>query len=544
MTKPNLGRLALALALFVIVLGGLPFLKGGFYLGKHEGDTLQLAELVLRMADGQIPHYDFMTPIGILAIAPMALFVHLGQGLGHAIFSAQLLVAVLLFPAVLRVGMSRLSGFWPYAYGAVVLLFCVALVHGEAQRAVSISMHYNRWAWAIVYVIVPLAVLAPERHPRPTLDGMLIGLGLAALVLMKVTYFVSLAPGIAIALLARKNWRMMGAALVAGLVVAAVVTLILGPHFWLAYVHDLATVAGSETRPEPGEPFGVTIASPPFMGGSLALIATVIFLRQAGRAVEGMVLLFLMPGFFYIVYQNWGNDPQWLMLLGMLALVLRPEPGTVNGWNIDLRDALRITGILAIAFGAPSTINLLYSPFRHAASDTKDMVRLLPMIDGQDDIFTFEPRLYKADLRVADDGPGQAFEAYRKRGQRKDGTMLNGEKLPECEQENGMSAWFETVDADLTKAGYGGKAILGTDLFSLYWAFGDFKTVKGAAPWYYGGLSGVENADYLLVPLCPGQGIIRDQMLKNLNDGGWTLTEVQRTDLYILVKPSAPKVAD
>lgn len=544
MNTPKLGRLTAGLALVLIVLGGMPFLKGGFYLGKHEGDTLQLAELVLRMVDGQIPHYDFMTPIGILAIAPMALFVYLGQGLGYAIFSAQLLVGVLLLPAVIRVGFSRLSGFWPYAYGAVVLLFCVALVHGEAQRAVSISMHYNRWAWAIAYIIIPLAILSPVRSPRPTLDGALIGIGLAFLVLLKVTYFVSLAPGIAIAILARRNWRMMAAAILGGLAVAAVVTLILGPQFWLAYMRDLATVAGSETRPEPGEPFGVTIASPPFMGASLALIATVIFLRQAGRAVEGMVLLFLMPGFFYIVYQNWGNDPQWLMLVGMLALILRPEPGSVNGWGIDLRDALRITGILALAFGAPSTINLLYSPFRHAATDTKDMVRLLPRLKGQDDIFTFEPRLYKADLRLADDGAGQDFAAYRKRGQRKDGTKLNGEALPECELETGMSAWFETVSDDLTQAGFGGKAILGTDLFSLYWAFGDFKPVKGAAPWYYGGLSGVENADYLVVPMCPGQGTIRDEMLKNLQDGGWTLTEVRRTPLYILVAPIKPSAAD
>jgi hypothetical protein len=34
----------------IAVLGGLPLLKGAFYLGKHEGDTMHLAELVLRMA--------------------------------------------------------------------------------------------------------------------------------------------------------------------------------------------------------------------------------------------------------------------------------------------------------------------------------------------------------------------------------------------------------------------------------------------------------------------------------------------------------------
>ena len=45
------------------------------------------------------------------------------------------------------------------------------------------------------------------------------------------------------------------------------------------------------------------------MGCSLAIIAAVIFLRQAGRQVEGLALLVLMPGCFYVAYQNFGNDP-------------------------------------------------------------------------------------------------------------------------------------------------------------------------------------------------------------------------------------------
>ncbi len=525
--------LFLALAAVIVVLGGLPFLKGAFYLGKHEGDTLHLTELVMRMANGQWPHLDFMTPIGVMAIAPMALFVSLGEKMGHAIFWSQILVAVTLLWPTWRVATSRLTGWWQLFYGVVVMVFCLALVHGEAERAVSISMHYNRWAWAVAYIVIPLAVLTPLRAPRPVLDGVLIGLGLALLVLTKVTYFVSFAPAILIVLLARREWSTILAAAVAGLAVAGIVTGLAGVEFWFAYLHDLQTVSSSDIRPQPGEPLAVVIAAPAYMGASLALVAGVIFLRQSGRMTEGMALLFLMPGFFFVTFQNFGNDPQWLLLLAIFAFALRPAPGTVNGYGWDMREGLRLVGILALAFGLPSAVNLLYSPFRHLATETKDRVALLPGLG--DDMLTIESRMYRVDLMTAGDLPGSAFEAYRKKGDRKYLATLNGEKLPECTLASGMNSWFETVAKDLQGAGYGGSRILGTDLFSLYWAFGDFKPVKGAAPWYYGGLSGVENADYVVIPICPMAEQIRSDMVKALSDGSWDVKEVRRTDLYVLV---------
>ena len=118
--------------------------------------------------------------------------------------------------------------------------------------------------------------------------------------------------------------------------------------------------------------------------------------------------------------------------------------------------------------------------------------------------------------------------------------MLNGDTLPECQIEGGISGWFELVDDDLTAAGFAGSSILGTDLYSAYWMFGDFKPVKGAAPWYYGGLSGAENADYVVVPLCPMAFSLRSEMLKAFDEAGWTLREVRRTPLYILMEPIAP----
>lgn len=536
-TGPGSRVLLAALIVLIAVLGGVPFLKGAFYIGKHEGDTLHLAEMVMRMAGGQWPHLDFMTPIGVMALAPILLFVKLGQGIGHAIFWAQVLVALALLLPAMRVATSRFSGWWQLFYAGYVMVFCLALVAGESERAVSISMYYNRWAWALAYIVLPLAVLAPVRAPRPVLDGVLIGLGMALLVLTKVTYFVGFAPAVLVALVARRQWAGLAAALVAGLAVAALVTGLAGTGFWLAYLRDLQTVASSDIRAAPGESFPVVIAAPAYMGASLALVFAVIFLRQSGRMTEGLALLVLMPGFFYVTYQNFGNDPQWLLLLAFFAFALRPAPGTVNARGWDMREALRIVGILALAFGMPSAVNLLYSPFRHLATEEKDRVALLP--GPGSDLLTIESRMYRVDEKRAADLEGP-FAAYRQKGDRKYLAYLNGEKLPECVLDSGMNAWFETVAKDLEAAGYAGSRIMGTDLFSLYWAFGDFRTVRGAAPWYYGGLSGVENADYIVVPMCPMAEQIRAGMLKSLADGGWTLEIVRRTPLYLLITARRP----
>ncbi len=529
-------RLAALLISVVLVLGGLPLLKGGFYIGKHEGDTLHMAEIVLRMARGEWPHLDFMTPIGLLAMAPIAWFVEMGAGIGHAIFYAQILVAMTLLPAAVWVAHSRLSGWVTAAYGVFVMILCLALVHGEAERSVSISMHYNRWAWAIAYVVIPLVMLMPKGRPRSTIDGAIIGFGMAALALIKATYFVSLAPAILIGLLARRWWRTLGAAAVAGLLVAGLVTAVAGPQFWMAYLNDLRTVAGSDMRPQPGQPFAVIAAGPAYMGGSLTLIAAVIFLRQAGRMTEGMILLFLTPGFFYIVFQNFGNDPQWLPLLAVLAFVLRPEPGVTNSFGWDMRQALTLTAMLAMAFGFPSAVNLAYSPVRHMAADTEKTRPLISGLAAHSDILAKASRIYGVLETHASDEDGEPFAAYRPLSDRKEQSMLNGEELPYCEQLSGPVAWFETVARDLEAAGYAGKRILVADLFSSFWLFGNFEPIAAAAPWYYGGLSGVENADYIVVPLCPESVGARAAMLKALTEGGYTMTEKHRTAVYILIE--------
>ncbi len=522
----------------IVAICGAALLKGGFYLGKHEGDTLHMMQIVLRMAEGQLPHRDFMTPIGYMAFAPIALFVRLGYGIGHSILMAQALVAVAFLPAVWWVAFSRMRGILPYMFGLFVFVLIGALVHGEAQRSVSISMNYNRWAWAASFVAIAAAVLVPLHRPRHLIDGVIIGLALALVLLTKVTYFTAFAPALAIALLLRGALPGLLHALWSGAAALGLFTLLVGADYWPAYVQDLLAVARSDIRPNPGEPFGAVVGAPAYLGASLTLFAGVIFLRQSNARAGGLSLLLLAPGFFYVTYQNYGNDPQWLLILAVVLLAFAPRRELRNALGWDMRAAVRITAAVALALAAPSFFNLAYSPFRHLRLETADYTPLLPRAQRHGDIYGTRVRVARTDARVPLPAAGTPLEAAAELAERDPPAVFGGETLPECELEIGLPAWFDAIAADLEQAGLaGGRRLFAADLFSSHWLFGDLRPLIGGAPWYYGGLPGIESADYLLVPLCPVIPELRRRILEQIEERGLAFREIRRTPLYILYAP-------
>ncbi len=538
MSRPNPTVLFGFFVAVIVALCGASLLKGGFYIGKHEGDTFHLLQIVFRMAEGQWPHLDFMTPIGVLAFAPIALFVSLGYGVGTSIFLAQTVVSLLVLPAVWWLAYSRLRGALPYAFGLIIFVLIGSLVHGEAQRSVSISMHYNRWAWAVAFIAITAAVIPAKAPVRPRIDGTIIGIAMVVLLLIKVTYVASFAIPILVALLSHRAFGTLLNAMVSGIVAIAVVTLVAGLDFWQSYLGDLLSVALSDVRPNPGEPFGAVVGAPAYLGASLTLFLSVIFLRQARQFTGGLLLLLLAPGFFYVTYQNFANDPQWLLLLGVLLVALVPAGEIRNGLGWDMRTALKMSAAVAFAMAMPSFLNLAYSPFRHYFVDTSDYSQMLPKSVAHADIYTVNLRTARTNANVPLAGGGIGLSAYDEMAGRDDPTIFKGETLPDCELSLGLSAWFDVIVADLAEAGLAqNKSIFAADLFSSHWLFGGPVPLEGGSPWYYGGLPGIENADYLLVPLCPVTPKLRQQILTLVDEAGLEFTEIRRTPLYILYAP-------
>jgi len=535
MSRPNPGILFAILVVFLVIFGGPSLYMGGLYIGKHEGDTLHMMEIVLRMADGQIAHLDFSTPIGSWAFAPIAYLVQAGFGIGHAFVLAQVLVAVAFIPLVWWVSVSRLTPPLAAVFGLVIMVLLLALVHGEANPAVSVSMHYNRWAWAAAFVAI-LAALIPPAHPKnPTLDGIVVALMMTAMVMIKVTYFAAFAVPVALGLYLTGQRRALAVAVVAGVAMVAALTAWLGVDYWRAYVSDLLSVASSDVRPNPGKAFGAVLGSPAYLGASLVAVMSVILLRQAREMTVGLVLLLLVPGFFYVTYQNFGNDPQWLMLLAILLFAFRPHTDITNpsGWN--LRQAILICGVVAAAFATPSFVNMAYSPFRHARTNVAEFTPMLPRGGVNADLFAATKRVLLVNGIVARDAAGSGYDYDPEVTGAPAPLVFMGETLEQCSLESGLVAFFDTISRDLETAGYGGSRIFAADLFSSFWLYGDFDPLVGGSPWNYGGLPGYASADFLLVPSCPTAPKLRSEILTEIEAAGTdALSEVRRTPIYVL----------
>ncbi len=348
----------------------------------------------------------------------------------------------------------------------------------------------------------------PQR--REVVDGAVIGLAMAALVLLKVTYFVALraAGGGGAADPARP-----GAALAAAVVGRAGGggcwrRVWGGIGFWRGYVGDLLAVAHSPPARLAGADLGnICWARRRSSGINLVLLFGVILLRQSGRGRAGLLLLLLLPAFVYITYQNFGNDPQWLMLLVALLLTLLPPDGDAgNGWGWALRGAIDLAAVAALAFALPSFLNLAYSPWRHLWLDAADYV---PLHAGQSrpmPIWPAEDALCPARRQCGAGRRRAGLEQLSplRRARRRRSMTLNGEELPDCElRERAWRPGIATIAADLEAAGYAGRRIYEADLFNVLWLYGDFPRLQGAAPWYYGGAPGIADADLVLVPDVP-----------------------------------------
>lgn len=537
MSRPGAKATAVFLIAVYAAYLAVTLLKGGLFLGFFEADIAHLLDLSMRLARGQVPHQDFVTPLGVLAYAPMALFLSLGMGAGYAIIFAQALVALALMPGLWWVACSRLSRGWAYLFCFYGLLLVMALSRGPDLGTISLGMHYNRWAWAAAYLVVVAAVLPPLFRKSQLADGAVIGLGLAFLALVKLTYFVALAPLVVLALILRRQWPALGVSVLSGLAVMGTVTACAGVGFWAGYLEDLIAVTRSAARPYPNEPLMVMLRQPEYMGGTLLMLLAIVLLRQARQSYAGLVLLAFAPAVFYIAFQNFGNDPQWMVLAVILIVAMRPEGELHNvfGWNLRAALGLVAAGLAALA--SPAALNMAYSPMIHFNQQASDYGAFLPTRPEHASLRARDDRAYQLKANIRLDVPAAA-PSVRAKVPDQEATMVNGEALEACEVFAGAVGYFRAFAEELTAAGVTrDDHVMVADIINVVWMFGDFEPLPGGSPWYYGGAPGLESADFLLVPQCPYRMSERHRILGEVTARGYSLTEAYRGESFILFKP-------
>ena len=525
MNRIHAGKFVLYLIAVVVVFSAMLLAKGGLYLNRHEGDALHLIDIVRRMGLGQWPHLDFVTPLGVAAFWPMAAFVKAGFGVGMSILLAQIAVATALILPVFYVAKTRMTTEIAYAFGAVVLIMTLALVHGEMGDDVSVSMHYNRWAWAFAFLAVPLAVFTPREGGSQIIDGLILGLAMSFFILGKVTYGVAFAPGLVLALALRRAWGAMGVGVLVVVLCLLIPTVLEGIGFWQAYIGNLLQVIGSNIRPRAGVDWSTLLTGPRFVVGNLVLLASIYVLRKGERPDLGLVLIVLAPAFIYVTYQNWGNDPKWLALLALILVLA----------GSDMQH--RVLAIVAAALIAPSFWNMAVSPLRHLKQTNEGFVAIFEDAP-HNDVFTQSARVNRVQERGTVTFTDPQFLALNEFADMVEDEQFQGITYPSCRQELGLLGVMRDVAADLRDFGLGDDAkIFATDTFGGLWMFGGFEPLQGGAPWYYGQLSGFDSATHILVPTCPITPRAFGAIIGELNAlEELELEELRRTELYTLYR--------
>ena len=193
-------------------------------LSGHEGDTYHLLDVLFRMERGLEPHFDFMTPLGVLSFLPIQIFLERGYGVGISILYSQVLVAAVLFLPIFYVTYTRLTPKMGYFFAAFSIVVVLAITFGGSEPGLAISMHYNRWGWVIGFVVILVAFAPTNGLEMPKTDGVILGLGFSALALIKVTFFVALLPGIALVLVLRKKRETILISLAVGAAIVVITT--------------------------------------------------------------------------------------------------------------------------------------------------------------------------------------------------------------------------------------------------------------------------------------------------------------------------------
>ena len=503
----------------------------------HEGDLLHMADAALRMAYGELPHLDFMTPIGILGFAPVAGFLVLGFPVGKATLLAGAAMLAIMLPVIWWLAATRLSRGQAYFFAAVMVVTMMAVVYGGDQSTISLSMYYNRWGWSIAFLLLVTILFPPQRIiGEGWIAPLVVGLSMVALAMLKVTFFAPLLPAVVMILLVQKQGGLLLKALFVGLITAAGLLLWLGWGFFQAYLLDLLVVTRpSSARVNAGVNIAESVGAPGSIATTLILFASLVIFRRSERRQQGLVVMILAPVFTYMTYQNWGNDPKWLLLLVLYIWANLPDIGAKPVFGLAARQAAIVSGVAALTVIAPSVVSMATSPWRAALKANADGFAKLELNGGVSDIWLPERQAHAVViLRALEGWPALAPDV--------DPVVINGFAFPDCVANGLLVAQYEGMAAQIEAQEVArGRPVLVADVLNSVWLMADVGRVHGAAPWYYGDDSGLVEAAFLAVPICPIKLSLRARLVNVAQSSGYTLNELSRTDLmvlYALTKPA------
>ncbi|MGG7566102.1 hypothetical protein ACQ5SO_08080 [Rhodovulum sp. DZ06] len=538
---------AVAAALAAALLGTTQI-----FMSEMIHDVLHLIDGARRIAVGQVPHVDFHTPLGRLSFQPVTWAAELfGLNWDRAILAANGLVAAALLPLLVWAGRSRL-GFWPgLGLGIFCLYLCFALTWRFDYEASTLAMSYNRWGWALALPLSVLMIVPPRMQSRRAadwVDAVLIGLGAAALVWLKITY----AAGVALLWLA---WAAAGGRRMVALrsvlvgIPAIVIPAIIvagGPGAAIGmaegYFGDLMDVRNSNIRASAGAPPLAILAAPVHAPLAIIWVVAGLLLLKAGLRRSALMWFAAMAGTTLIAWQNYGNNQVGLVglaaCLPVFAVVIGAVRPDVKLAGIPADTALRAMTV-AVALVAAQQVLLLnrsiFVGYREA-----DGLREHPFVAlGAPDL-AIKTSLSGVVAEQSIVPPRTAPENLAPDQRRRElfGTLgartLGGREFPDCTVRRGIPQVQEALqEAIAARPALQGRTILVADIVNHMWMSVGAPPQEGVQIWQYSPHGDtIAEAELFAVPTCAIDTSNRNQAIDEALARGDRLTSVLSLPLW------------
>ena len=246
-TEPTgLGLLFLT-SVLPLIIGASALLYSGRVLSREmTWDLLFNLAGAWHLSWGHVAHIDFREPVGALNFLLTALGFRLVGYSPFAFVVGAVIVALVLFIAASLAAWRRLPLLPATIFVILTVLLALVPVNvGDVPRAYSFAMSYNRYGWAALAVLFLILFLPPKVSRVGTaVDVAVVGVLVAAMFYLKITYFVAALAAICFAIPIWPHLRScwLAWAIVAGLLIAN--ALLPYSHPYLADLWQAVTAGG------------------------------------------------------------------------------------------------------------------------------------------------------------------------------------------------------------------------------------------------------------------------------------------------------------
>lgn len=473
----------------------------GMLIETYMVDTLFVLDVVSRIALGQTPHVDFTLHLGAL---PFALICALSENVLIGFLRSQWLLAALLIFAVFWIGRTRLAP-WETGFLALAVAFLATSLSPTFDEQITLGLFYNRWAWAIATVLLVLVVLEPHAGGSRILGGVVAGVLLMALLTTKITFFVGLLPVGSLAFALQRRWIELTVTLATCATIMGIVALIVGPSFWLGYLENLVWVAGNPIRQVPGATVSDILAAPRFFAFHLAFLVFVVLYWVTFGFVRALLIVFLGICLIFIQHQNFGQMPVWVFAIAVAGSFCARQAAQ-KGSKTTL--SFGVVTLSCAIFGSVFFYPMAQSTSRNASFEYSRQARLLERGSGV------------SELAVSAEQAGEVV--MQKLPKRSDTPNY----MSDCLVVEGLLQVYLGASEELADLK---KPVFVVDAQSPYWLSSGNPPLPESAPWNYGSLRGLKNAEYVAIPKCPFKPNYQFAILQRMVDEGVELKLVRET---------------